>query len=490
MKNTRTPERQIHISWHIAWMAGGIVCGIALAGIMHITYIGMGAVAAAVILLSVTLLRRWRRIVPLALAAGLLIGVWRGSIEQQALLVYPAMYGQPVTVRGSVSDDAAYGASGDQRFQLTGVAINGKHLHGKVWVSIQRPRDIKRSDTVTAAGTLAGGFGNIPATLKRAQVISVERPQPGDIALRIRDWFSDGIRKAIPEPQAALGIGYLVGQHAAMPQTLTDQIKVAGLTHAVVASGYNLTILVSFARKSLLKASKYLATLAGSLMIVSFVLVTGLSPSMTRAGLVTGLSLLAWYYGRKMNPLVLLPVAAAITTMLNPAYVWGDIGWFLSFTSFAGVLIIAPLFHSYFWGRNEAPTFRQILIETTSAQLATMPVILFAFGQFATYALLANMLVLPLIPLAMVLTFGAGIVGLALPHFAHIAGWPAHMLLQYMTGVIAWVSKLPNASAIFYITAPALVAGYIAIALCCVHMVRRTRYSFKQASMVTIGEKL
>ena len=151
------------------------------------------------------------------------------------------------------------------------------------------------------------------------------------------------MREVVKEPQASLGIGFLTGQRSTLPDSLDEQLRIVGLTHIVVASGYNLTILVRFARRLFVRYSKYWATVSASVMICGFVLVTGFSPSMSRAALVTGLSLAAWYYGRKIHPLVLLLFAAAITVLINPSFLWGDIGWALSFTAFAGVMLLAPL---------------------------------------------------------------------------------------------------------------------------------------------------
>lgn len=205
------------------------------------------------------------------------------------------------------------------------------------------------------------GFGNFSSAVYRAKLLNVQRPEPGDVARQVRDWFADTVRRAIPDPQAALGIGYLVGQRRALPPELDEALQIAGLTHVVVASGYNLTILVRLARRLFVRVSKYLAAFAASGMIGSFVLITGASPSMSRAGLVAGLSLLAWYYGRKFHPLVLLPFAAAVTVLIDPSFAWGDLGWQLSFTAFAGVMIIAPLGQAYFFGDKKPGTIRQIL---------------------------------------------------------------------------------------------------------------------------------
>ena len=439
----------------------------------------------AIALLLIVAIKPLRSMVLLAIIGGLLIGLWRGGITQIGLRHYQPYYGQTITLSGKVTEDTTYGARGDQRLRLGAVHIEKQALPGVVWVSTGNLTDVKRGDMVTVHGKLSEGFGNLPASLYRAELIAAKRPNPGDVARRVRDWFAGGVRRTIPEPEASLGVGYLVGQRSSLPESLDDQLRAIGLTHIVVASGYNLTILVRFARRSFGRLSKYLAALSASLMIGGFMLITGLSPSMTRAGLVSGLSLVAWYYGRRIHPLVLLPFAAAVTTLINPAYLWGDIGWYLSFVSFAGVIILGPLLQRYFWGANaRLDALKQILIETASAQLLTLPLIVFAFGQYSGYALLANLLVLPAVPFIMLLTFLGGLGGLILPWGGSWFGAPAGALLTYTTSVVEWVAGLPGARGELTITASQLIAGYAALLLFIVFLWRRTRYRFDEYNIV------
>ncbi len=62
-----------------------------------------------------------------------------------------------------------------------------------------------------------------------------------------------------------------------------------------------------------------------------------------------GLSSSAWYYGRTIHPLVLLPCVGGNCAIDNPQFGWGDLGWQLSFACQQGVIMLAPLLHSYFW---------------------------------------------------------------------------------------------------------------------------------------------
>ena len=476
-------KKRLHVSWLIAAMSAAIVVGVMSAQWL----VGWSSVVWCFVAIGLAVIGFWRRavyLVPLVVIAGLLLGLWRGSIDQNLLAVYEKLYGAAVVVSGKVTDDPDVGKSGETLLRLNDVTIDGHEVAGGIWVSTSTKTDIKRGDIAAVRGVLKEGFGSFAASMYRSQLVKVERPEPGNVARQVRDWFADAVRVAIPEPQASLGIGYLVGQRRALPPELSEALVIAGLTHIVVASGYNLTILVRLARRLFVGVSKYLSALSASLMIIAFVAVTGASPSMTRAGLVAGLSLAAWYYGRKFHPLILLPFAAAVTVLINPSFAWNDLGWQLSFAAFAGVMVVAPLLQAYFFGDRKPGTIRQILGETIAAQLVTLPILLLAFGQFSNVAIVANLLVLPLVPLAMLLTFLAGIGGLVMPAFAGIIGSPASWLLGYMTTTAQYLAGLPWAQSEIQIELWQVIVIYVVIVAACVYMWRATKIKLRDTNLV------
>ena len=75
----------------------------------------------------------------------------------------------------------------------------------------------------------------------------------------------------------------------------------------------------------------------------------------------------------------------------------------------------------------------------------TLPYVLLIFGQMSTVGIIANVLVVALIPLAMLLTLFAGLAGMLLPAFAGWIAWPAKLLLTYMLDVASLLSKVPHA---------------------------------------------
>ena len=435
-------QRPLHVSWLVAAWCLGVTIGVIM--VMRAPYgwfAGVGWLFASIAVLMPLFIWRQTRVwmIMVVMLSGGLMGLWRGSLGQVGLEEYWPLIGQTVTLRGVVTEDPDVDKKGNTVLRLGQVQVAERSLPGLVWVTTRQTDVIKRSDIVTVEGKVSEGFGAFAARIGRAKIEKVERPVPGDVAVGVRDWFSERVRRHVAEDEAALGLGFLLGLRRALPPDLSEALKIAGLTHVIVASGYNLTILVRLSRRLFVRVSKYLSALSATAMILGFMALTGLSPSMSRAGLVAGLSLAAWYYGRTIHPLVLLPVAAAITLLINPAYGWNDLGWQLSFAAFAGVILLAPLLQRYFFGNKQPGTLRQIFGETLSAQLMTLPILVLAFGVISNVALVANILILPLVPLAMLLTFLVGVLS-GVPLIAGLIAAPTEWLLGYMVWVGKWLA--------------------------------------------------
>ncbi|MCA9339019.1 ComEC/Rec2 family competence protein, partial [Candidatus Saccharibacteria bacterium] len=122
-------------------------------------------------------------------------------------------------------------------------------------------------------------------------------------------------------------------------------------------------------------------------------------------------------------------------------------------------------------------------VETTSAQIATLPIIALMFGKYSLLALPANLLVLPFVPLAMVLTFVAGIFWVFMPTL-HVTAIPAEILLSYMIYVVNWLASLPGAQGEINFTAITFIVSYIAIILLGLFLWRKTKHNFREDNIV------
>jgi competence protein ComEC len=475
-------QNRLHVSWLIAWLFGGLVLGVFASQYWYSQiWLYYGVPLGLIFALGVFAGRRYW-MVGVIIVAGFLIGLGRGSVVYHDFVSSGQFVGQMATVTGFVSDDITNKAD-NISFAINNLTIEGKTFQGEIWVSVDKV-DLKRGDKVELRGAISPGFGNFLASMYRAEVVYVAHPDPPDLALQSRDWFAEKIGDSMTLEEAGLAVGYLVGKKQALSAELNSALVIAGLTHVVVASGYNLTILVRLARRVLSRHSKYLAFYVGLVLVVAFVLVTGFSPSMSRAAVVAVISLGAWYYGRKLHPMVILSIAGGLSVLYDPSYAWGDLGWQLSFAAFFGVMVLAPLMQSYFLGDRNSGWLGQVLIETTAAWIMTLPIIASSFGQVSVISVFANALVLPLVPLAMLLSFIAGLGAVILPAFATLIGLPAAVLLGYMINVVYFAADLPWASLDVEIDGLVVAVAFGLIGLACWYMKHQTKMKLLDVNVV------
>lgn len=473
----------VHRSWLVCALSVGMVVGIGCSQLLPFFAYPLWYIVGIVAMVFAMAWPR-RMMIAVAVLAGCIIGGTRGSIDIQQRSVWNGYIGTETTLSGVVADDADTDARGNRTIQIRDITIGGREMPGTMWLSITGDKRPQRSDRVIITTELSEGFGAFVASGYRATVEHAERQVPGDVALHARDQFARITREYITEPMASLGLGFLTGQRSDLPQDLEESLRIAGLTHIVVASGYNLTILVRLARRLFARRSRFQAVFVSCVLIVGFIAVTGLSPSMTRAGFVTTIALLFWYVGRTFHPAVLISLAAAVTGMITPSSVWGNLGWQLSFAAFLGVMIVAPIVQAYFFGDKKPGTLRQIIGETVSAQVLTAPILLASFGTVSVVAVIANIAVLPLVPLAMALTFVTGVLGLLFSAPAHIVGAISEVLLAYMTWVTETVATIPWAQLTVSISIYGVIALYASIAVTSWYMWRKSGVQLRTQNII------
>ncbi len=467
--------KRFHFSYMLAWMATGSLLGLMFGKYLTVSFGTALLFIGLILLLGALRSCRWWAVVAIVIA-GLLFGVLRGSETQLAYNAYDTLVGDKVTLTGVMTGDAQRRHS-QQVVTLSDISINNQKYVGEVYVTVFSSTILKRGDTLSVEGKLKTGFASYSAALTSGKVLTVSRGT--NIIRDTRERFSEVIRAVIMEPMASLGLGFVVGQRSALPDSLDEQLKIVGLTHIVVASGYNLTILVRFVMRLLGRHSRYLAFMASIIMIMLFVLFSGFSPSMNRAVIVTVLGLLAWYVGRRFHPLQLILYVAAGTAMYNPMYVWADLGWYLSFFAFAGILIIAPLIMRVLYRKRDPTPIEQLVAETMSAEIMALPLIAFAFGAVPVYALFANVLVAPFIPVAMALTALTGILGIIGTALSGLVALPTTLLIGYMVAVVEWLAGLPGALLPLSMPLWVLLVWYGLLFVGAYKLMRKLRYDFR-----------
>ena len=456
-------------------LAIGIVWGESMAG-ASLGDLRAPAVSAA-LLVAAGLALRWR----LLLAGGVLVGAlafgaWRGSA-----VALPTGAGSVAAMTGPQERELVGTAVDDPRprgerqqvvlDQLELVAPDGQatSLTGRVLLWLPRSAAVTAGDRLRLESSLEQpedfeGFAYREylarqgvAAIASSRSVRVEGHELGPLADALhgaRSWLLAGLNRLVPEPEAALAAGILLGVRSGIDPAINDAFARAGLTHVVAISGWNIAIVAAIAAAACrpltrLPSGRWLAAAAAVGVVAFYVLLTGASPSVVRAALMAGALLMARLGGTRSHAMSALMLAALLMLAVSPAIAW-DVGFQLSALATAGLIWFGASFAARL--RRWPPLMREPVALTLAAQVTTLPVILLNFERLSLIAPLANVLVVPLVPLVMLgaaLASGAGAIGNALP-FAAALGWLtggiAFCLLRAMVVVGQLAAAMPLAS--------------------------------------------
>ncbi len=279
----------------------------------------------------------------------------------------------------------------------------------------------------------------------------------------------------LPEPEASLLTGILLGIESTLPEEVVDAFTRTGTIHIIVISGFNLTLVAGlFIRAGVRFWGRRPALLAACGGIVLYTLFVGATPPVVRAALMVAVALLAHGVGRPYAAGRALAAAAIVMTALNPGLLWSA-SFQLSFAATVGLIVLAPLLERKFgdrlvgWLPPEAQAggnslLRELLVASLAAQLTTLPVILYHFQRLSLVALAANALILPVQPYLMTLggvAAGLGLLWLPLGQAAASIPW---LFAAYTVRVVEWAARPAWASVMVPFPGWLVVVYYAALA--------------------------
>lgn len=241
----------------------------------------------------------------------------------------------------------------------------------------------------------------------------------------------------LPEPASSLLVGIVLGVKTQMNPDFKESLRKTGLTHVVVASGMNVTLVAGFLSAISTFFLRRRITFPFILLGIFFYsLLAGFEPPIIRAAIMGSLAFLAQALGRQNWAAFSLVLTGFLMLLLKPLLLF-DLGFQLSFLATAGLIFIKPQL-GQIRGIGKAAKFPLLgegLTTTFSAQLATLPVILVNFGSFPLLSLLANTLVLWTIPWIMGLGGIVGMIGLVLKPLGEILTFIVYPFLFYFEKV-------------------------------------------------------
>jgi len=266
--------------------------------------------------------------------------------------------------------------------------------------------------------------------------------------------FKNKLRKVVYQnlspPQSSILGAVILGDKRQISEKWKEKLNITGLRHITCVSGMHIVILseiliwLGIALGLWRQKAFYFALI----LLTLFIIMIGAPPSAIRAGIMGGLLLFAQKVGRLRSSGRTIVFAATAMLVQNPLLLRSDVGFQLSFLATLGIIYLMPSFQYYFRKISNSKVFplRNLLAMTLSAQVFTLPILIYNFGYMSLIAPITNILTVPLLPFVMVGGFLFVLAGMIWQPLGWIFSWLNWLLLTYLTKMIDFFSRLPWAS--------------------------------------------
>ncbi len=379
-----------------------------------------------------------------------------GAFEQGQSVVLGSVIASPEYTESSV------------RFRMKVTSVNDNEVDGVVLVSANPFTEIVYGDYVRVRGVLKKPESfitdsgrtfdyerylyarHITHTVSFAQV-SVEKHTGGNPVVsflqKVKNTLVRRIETILPDPEAPLLSGLLLGERQSLGEELYTSFQKAGVVHMIVLSGYNVSLVAhAFLKTTSFFLPRVMSFSTAGIGIIAFALMTGASETTVRASIMATLIIVASVLKRPHSALRALLLAGAIMVLINPYILLFNLSFQLSFLATAGIILAAdPVAKKLTF----LPTFfgiRDIAGATIVAQASVLPLLIVSIGSVSIVSPIANVAVIGAVPWAMAFGFIASMLSFISPVIAFPVTVITEALLIYILKVSVWFGGLPFAS--------------------------------------------
>jgi competence protein ComEC len=273
-----------------------------------------------------------------------------------------------------------------------------------------------------------------------------ERHRITDFILRVRDGVVAVIKQHVGGKQeAGLALALLIGYKDDLDRDLLQAYSNTGVVHVIAISGLHLGLIYALLnlacrpfRRS--KAGKYAAAVVSICGLWLFTLLAGAAPSVLRSAVMFTAIVVGNCVSKKTPLINNLAASAFILLCVDPYWLW-DLGFILSYTALLSIAVFNKPVYQLFVVKNKiADAIWKLNAVTLSAQILTMPVIIYNFGQFPNLFLLTNFIA---VPLSSVILMGE-IALCCVSHFeevAHTLGAVLSAMIRLMDSTIVFIDR-------------------------------------------------
>jgi len=372
---------------------------------------------------------------------------------------------QPAKVRGTVASTPLLNRSNKVRFELEAekvwVGLETREVTGTLYATVpllqgtglhpgleiemmgyfyipQSPKDPEAfdfKDYLARQGIFAGVAGD------RVNWDAVE--ENNDWGLwKLRKRIIQAQMRGLGSPEGQVVSAMVMGRRSVdLPYEIRDRVTRVGLAHAFAASGFHVSLILGLVLTLSRRFSEKIQFIAGTIVLVGYVLLVGFQPSILRAAIMGFGGLIGLATSRGVKPVSGLVLAATILLLVNPLWIW-DVGFQLSFLATFGLMTMVGALTKRLDFLPE--TIAVLFAVPIAAIIWTLPVQMYHFKVVATYSIIVNVLVVPFLSAITIVGFVSAVVSLIYAPAGSAIAWLLEYPVRGLLAIANYFNNLPG----------------------------------------------
>jgi len=276
-----------------------------------------------------------------------------------------------------------------------------------------------------------------------------------EVICPVKKYLNGFIETSLPEQEAALLTGLLVGERGEISPEIKEAFSKLGVIHILAVSGSNVgfVLIIFMGIFGLLRLPYWSRVLISLIGIIFYVYLTDLNPPVVRAAIMGGFILFGKLIERKTDDFNTLALAALLILIFSPLDLF-QASFQLSFAAVASIIYLYPKLKAATFVRSLYEQLKEwavlrygfeLLLVSTAAFLGTLPFTILYFNRVPNLSLPANLLVIPLAFCGLASGIAAAILNLLIPFLADIYAAAAWLFLHALIKLAEWAGAWPLA---------------------------------------------
>ena len=239
--------------------------------------------------------------------------------------------------------------------------------------------------------------------------------------------FKQNLKKLLPEQEAELEQGILLGDTSDIESDIKDDFRECNLSHMLAVSGAHLSYLVLGINTVLSKKAFGIRRrkILSIIFILIFMIIVNMSPSVVRAGISTIIAIFATLIYRKQDTYTTISIALLLTLLNNPFAIF-DVGLQLSYLATLSIIIL----------------YESAML-TLSANILILPITIYEFNTIPINSIISNLLAGPLLGICIIVGMFTAILSTVCFPISKLIAFPLQIILKILIKIIELISKIP-----------------------------------------------